>query len=117
MKAFRFEGYSDDTFGEYESTNDDYDNCASGKPIVWQIKAGNEALLVVGQYGMTGNWMIGIANADADDGDDEECKPIPDWGYQIRQGERPYTPALFINAPDNAVLTCVTRELAEAETE
>ena len=29
----RFEGYSDDTFGEYGVTNDDYDNSASGKPI------------------------------------------------------------------------------------
>lgn len=31
MKALRFYGYSDDTFGEYAATNYDVDNCGSGK--------------------------------------------------------------------------------------
>ena len=33
MKTLRFQGYSDDTFGEYGVTNQDVDNCGSCKPI------------------------------------------------------------------------------------
>ncbi len=33
MRKLRFEGYSDDTFGEYGLTGDDVDNCASLEPI------------------------------------------------------------------------------------
>jgi hypothetical protein len=29
MPTLRFEGYSDDTFGEVLHTKDDYDNCGS----------------------------------------------------------------------------------------
>lgn len=31
MPTLRFEGYSDDTFGEVAYFEDDYDNCASGE--------------------------------------------------------------------------------------
>ena len=37
MPILRFEGYSDDTFGEIAHTKDDYDNCASGAPIEYLV--------------------------------------------------------------------------------
>lgn len=37
MPILRFEGYSDDTFGEVAHFKDDYDNCASGKPIEYLV--------------------------------------------------------------------------------
>jgi hypothetical protein len=38
MPTLRFEGYSDDTFGEYAHTNNDYDNCASGESIEFLVE-------------------------------------------------------------------------------
>ena len=74
MPVLKFEGYSDDTFGEYAHTSDDFDNCASGSPIVYKVSANNESLLVVGQHcpDTATGWMIGIARADEDND-----KPIP----------------------------------------
>ena len=64
MKTLRFQGYSDDTFGEYGVTNQDVDNCGSCKPIQCLITAGTASLLVVGHYTAShingGCWVIGI---------------------------------------------------------
>lgn len=40
MKTLKFEGYSDDTFGEYGVTNQDVDNCATMEPIQCVIDCG-----------------------------------------------------------------------------
>jgi hypothetical protein len=53
MKTLRFEGYSDDTFGEYAVTRDDYDNCASGEPVEFLITAPSlpeAGMVVTGQH-------------------------------------------------------------------
>lgn len=102
MKILRFEGYSDDTFGEYGETQKDYDNCASGKPIEFCVLSGGESLAVIGQYGVVrGNWLIGISPT----GDDE---PMPDWLMWYEHGERPYSPCLCIQVGDDFTLDCVT---------
>ena len=107
MKTLHFEGASDDTFGETHEFRDDYDNCASGRPIRYLVSAGSESLLVVGQYcpePATG-WLIGVARADEDDD-----RPLPSWPMRIEHGERPYTPRLVIEAPDGVVIRCLERE-------
>jgi hypothetical protein len=43
MPTLRFEGYSDDTFGEYGHTNDDYDNCASSSTATPPTSAASAA--------------------------------------------------------------------------
>lgn len=101
--TYCFNGYSDDTFGEYGVTNDDYDNCASGKPIRWRLtdEQGN-GLLVIGQYGCNGaDWLIGVEPLD--DG------PLPPWPIRIEQSDVPYSPALIIEAPDRCSLVCLER--------
>ena len=101
----RFEGHSDDTFGEYYSFNDDYDNCASGEPIVFKVASPDgESLLVIGQYcpGKATGWMIGVARVDEDDD-----KPIPNWPMYFELGERPYSPRLVIRAPDGCAMVHV----------
>lgn len=101
MPQFMFHGYSDDTFGEYGVTNDDHDNCASGKPIVYEVTHGSEGLLVIGQYchAEAGGWMVGVApHPTLGDGDG----PIPDWPISITRGPSSYTPSLFIEAPEGA---------------
>lgn len=105
----RFEGYSDDTFGEYAHTKDDFDNCASGDPIEYLVTAPDgSALLVVGQYaaGNASGWIIGVAPHDPS-GDD---KPMPDWPMRFARGDRPYSPALLIEAPDGVNVKCLTRQ-------
>lgn len=103
MKTLRFEGYSDDTFGEYAITRTDHDNCASGERIifrVWSASAGT-GLFVVGQYcpGPCTGWLIGVARAQDDD--DER---VPDWPMRFASGGRSYTPGLLIDAPDDVTV-------------
>jgi hypothetical protein len=50
MKELRFVGYSDDTFSE-DTTRTEHDNCANGEPIIFEVKSGNEGMLVYGIYG------------------------------------------------------------------
>ena len=47
-----FRGYSDDTFGEVNHFDIDYDNCATDKPIEYLVYNDEYALLVTGWYGM-----------------------------------------------------------------
>lgn len=106
MKTLRFEGYSDDTFGEYATANEDYDNCASGEPIVfkvWSISA-NDGLYVVGQYcpGPCTGWLIGVARLN-----DDDDRHMPEWPMRFERSadkNHTYSPALFIDAPDDATV-------------
>lgn len=102
-----FHGNSDDTFGEYVKTNDDYDNCASGERIEWLITAPDgEQMLVVGQYcpGASSGWLVGVARYSEDDESD-----LPAWQVSIEPGERSYSPALFVSAPVGSTIRCLQR--------
>lgn len=110
MKEFVFEGYSDDTFGEL-TTGEDYDNCASGKPIEFLVNepGTDEKLVVVGQYcpGSASGWLIGVSRYSADDNCDDEALPF--WPIRIEPSRNtPYTPSLIIEVPDSAQVVCLT---------
>lgn len=95
------EGSSDDTFGVYGGGLDaDHDNCANGKPIAFRVRAGDESLIVVGQYapGECAGWLIGIAP------DGEDDTPIPQWRMWFERSDRAYSPALVIEAPLGATV-------------
>lgn len=111
MAKLVFQGHSDDTFGEYELTNDDYDCCASGALIVFQVKdADGNGLNVVGQYGgkqwpkdCPGCWFVGIQPMDED-------VAIPNWPMSFELGDNGYSPALTIEAPDGVTVECLNRK-------
>jgi hypothetical protein len=103
MPTLRFEGRSDDTFGEYAVTKEDQDNAASGMPILYRVEADGLALIVSGQYAPegTGGWLIGVASVD----DPDDDVPLPPWPIRIGPGvEQPYTPALYIDVPEGFTL-------------
>jgi hypothetical protein len=116
MKRLRFEGSSDDTFGE-NTTGEDYDNCASMKPIIFKVwsPSTNDGLYVVGQYcpGPLTGWMVGVGRLNEDDD-----KRIPEWPISITPGETspgrfatpPYTSQLTIDAPDDVEVSHVKEE-------
>jgi len=116
MPTLRFEGYSDDTFGEYAHFNDDYDNCASGEPIEYLVLAPAATdgevppgIIVTGQHcpGSSNTWMIGVANYDPD----YEDRDFPRWPMRIEP--QPYAngfqPCLIIEAPDGVTIECLQR--------
>lgn len=99
----KFEGYSDDTFGEYGVTGEDVDNCGSMEPIQCVVDAGVYGrLMVIGQYSKAscnnGCWMIGISKVEEDD-------ELPDWNISLLQGEVEYSPLLELELPDEAAVT------------
>lgn len=96
----KFHGHSDHTFGEYEHFRDDYDNCASGKPIEWRLDAGAEAMVVRGQYVCGGVWMVGVRQVDED-------TPLPTW--PVRMASERYSAVLHIEAPDGVTMRRVRR--------
>lgn len=110
MKTLVFGGSSDDTFGEITPRGDDYDNCASGKPIEWALVSESEGcgLLVVGQYapGRADGWLVGVAPMG-----DDEC--LPPWPMRLRaanpaaHNEAPYSPVLEIDVPDDTTIQCL----------
>lgn len=107
MKTFRFQGHSDDTFGEYAQTDDDYDNCASGQPIQYELKMPDGAgIIVTGLYCNPINkgdgWMIGVNTID-------EKKPIHDWTLELHPSHEGYRNQLTVVAPDDAQLRCLNR--------
>lgn len=112
MPLLRFEGSSDDTFGEIAHTKDDFDNCASGKPIEYLVEhpPTSMALVVTGQFcpGSSGTWMIGVANYDPDSQD----LNFPRWPMRIepQQYRNGFNPSLVIEAPDGVVVTCLNRD-------
>lgn len=105
-KALRFQGGSDDTFGEYGRFGDDFDNCANGKPIVWMVRdAAGAGLLVWGQYAgrdwpddAPGCWMVGIQQLAVDE-------PLPPW--PLTWSAEGYSVVLEIDAPADATLVCL----------
>lgn len=104
MKRLRFEGYSDDTFGEYGVTNIDHDDCATSTHRAFRVSSGTDAVVVVGVHapkGTPGAWMIGI-QMDNQDGDFGGA--LPAWPIRFVRADRPYTPALEIDAPDDVVV-------------
>lgn len=109
-KSLRFEGYSDDTFGEYAETCEDYDNCNNGDPIIFKVwsASANDGLYVVGHYCYPApliGWMIGVGRLNEDD----DCH-IPAWPMRFEHAECPYTPALVIEAPDDVTVEHVDDE-------
>lgn len=67
MKELKFGRYSDDTSGEVTPRGDDYDNCASGRPIRWRVWSPKEdAGVVVGQHCPNGcdGWLVGVSPLD-----------------------------------------------------
>jgi len=115
MPLLRFEGYSDDTFGEYAHSNDDYDNCASGEPIEYLVLGPAvdgqtpSGIVVTGHYypGESYSWMIGVANYDPD----FEDRNLPDWPMRIEPASSTrYNPSLLIEAPEGVTLRCLTRD-------
>lgn len=109
--TLRFEGYSDDTFGEVEHFKDDYDNCASGKPIEYLVedKANDCGIVVTGQHcpGNSGSWLIGVANHDPNHAD---CD-FPRWPMRIepQKYRKGFQPSLVIEAPDEVSIRCLQR--------
>lgn len=104
MKTFKFQGYSDDTFGEYAITNEDYDNCASGKPIQFELKTPDGAGIVItglycNQINKGDGWMIGVNTINED-------KPI-DWEVSMNPSHEGYRNQLIVIAPDDAELVCL----------
>ena len=112
-KTLVFAGYTDDTFGEITPRGDDYDNCASGKPIEWLVESPStgEAVIVFGQHapGHVGGWMVGVGPYDPR----HEDTPIAPWPYRLRAPKAPesaYSPVLEIDAPDDATIRCLQVE-------
>lgn len=96
--TLKFHGQSDDTFGEYGETYQDYDNCASGEPIVCLIDCKKHGrLLVTGQYSPflnSGCWLIGVGKADKTD-------RFPDWDIRLKECEHvSYSMELEIEIPN-----------------
>lgn len=114
MPILKFQGHSDDTFGEYGHFNDDHDNCANGSPIVFKVEvpeanlepdAQREGLFVWGLYGPVkapkstpGCWVIGLQQLDED-------VPLPSWPMRWEISERGYSPVLILDAPEGVTLT------------
>ena len=99
----KFEGYSDDTFGEYGVTGEDVDACGSMEPIQCIVNAGAYGrLMVIGQYSKAscnnGCWMIGISKVEEED-------VLPDWNISLLQGDMEYSPTLELELPDGAAVT------------
>lgn len=99
----KFEGYSDDTFGEYGVTKEDIDTCGIMEPIQCVVDAGiHRRLMVIGQYSKAscgnGCWMIGISKVEEDD-------ELPDWNISFLQGGMEHSPVLELEIPDNINVT------------
>jgi len=115
VKHLRFIGNIDDTFGEYGWSRDEYDNCASGEPIEWEVMdAEGKGVLVIGQYSNANNgaWTIGVTPWH--NHRKKEDPVMPPWAMRFEQpgqGEAPYSPVLVIEAPDDISIRCLQREV------
>lgn len=112
-EPLRFYGNSDDTFGEYGRTKDDYDNCASGKPIEWEVlDAFGNGVLVSGTYSDKDNgaWSISVTPWHGTPTNDDLT--MPEWPMRFEQAtddDCPYSPVLVIEAPENVRIRCRQR--------
>lgn len=113
-KTLRFGGSSDDTFGEITPRGDDYDNCASGEPIEYLVQDARNAdlgVVVIGHYCPGENaagWMVGVAPHDP-----HYIDVAPDWPMRLVLRTDYHGYALEIDAPDDAIVRCLTREANE----
>lgn len=101
MKTLKFEGGSDDTFGEYGVTQDEIDNCSRNLPIQCVVSSKEGSLVVVGHYHIhpaDGCWTIGISLL-------KEGEPLPSWPTRFTMGGCNYSPTLEIDVPDDFKLT------------
>ena len=96
MKTLKFRGYGDDTFGEYNITGTDVDNCASCNPIQCVIMAEGTKLVVIGQYARFRNccWDIGVSLLDEEN--------VPNWNMRISFED--YSTVFEIDVPDDFTL-------------
>jgi len=108
MKTFKFQGYSDDTFGEYEQTDIDYDNCGNGKPIEFELKdKSGKGVRIIGLYGndhinkSRGCWMIAVGAIDED-------MPI-DWKVTITPSYEGYRNQCVVECPDDIELVLLNK--------
>ncbi|MGZ5055350.1 MAG: hypothetical protein ACXWAT_10475 [Methylobacter sp.] len=113
MPTLRFEGHSDDTFGEVDHFQDDYDNCASGKPISYKVTAKDDdgvqqSIIVTGQHGLnSAGWAITVENFDPKYVDVD----FPRWPMRIepQKFRNGYQPSLVIEAPEGVTIKCLQR--------
>lgn len=104
VKRYIFEGYSDDTFGEYGITNIDHDDCGNSTLREFTVtRPSGEGVSITGVYGDNGMWNIGMALIDAE-------KPLnADWYIYFEPNEEAaYRNRLVVVAPDDAKLKCLT---------
>jgi hypothetical protein len=108
MPILHFEGHSDDTFGETNHFRDDYDNCASGKPIEFVLQHGDDGIVVVGQHCPmnAGSWLIGVSPYDPE-GNDKQIPAWPIWFERSDDGMP--SPRLVIDAPQGVIIRCLNR--------
>ena len=96
-------------------TKDDYNNCASGRPIEYLVTdpATGLGVVVTVQHcpGNSGSWLIGVANHDPDYSD----RDFPRWPMRIeaQNYRNGFQPALVIEAPEGVKLTCLQRDASE----
>lgn len=104
-KKYIFEGYSDDTFGEYGITDIDHDDGAERSTRAFVVSRPNgEGVLITGQYNRAGVWHIGMSLLD-------EHKPLNKDEWQIcfePNEEAAYRNRLVVNAPDDAEVKFIT---------
>ena len=96
IKTLRFEGSSDDTFGEYGVTYDDVDNCGSKEPIHCIVKSSKGRLIVTGVYKhpLDACWTVGVSQY-------AEDEKIPKWNFRYKTAENGYSPILEVDVPDD----------------
>ena len=104
-KKYIFEGYSDDTFGEYGISNIDHDDSGAGSIRGFIVsRPGGEGVLITGQYNRAGMWHIGMSLLNED-------KPLnkDEWQIYFEPNEAAaYRNRLVVNAPDDAGLQRIT---------
>lgn len=101
MKTYIFEGYSDDTFGEYNETSIDYDNCGSGSPIRYKLEDGNEnGVIIQGQYSPENlcGWMIGVGNIG------KHKDSLDGWEFSLNPFYEGYRNQLTVTCPEDVKL-------------
>jgi hypothetical protein len=105
----QFEGYGDDTFCE-RTRKLSFDNAATGRPIVFEVKAPDgDGMRVWGLYSPkdepepVGVWTIGFQPLD-------EGVPIPEWPFWwdgvTRDGE---SARFVVDAPEGVTVRCLNK--------
>ena len=99
-KKYIFEGYSDDTFGEYGISNIDHDDSGAGSIRAFIVsRPGGEGVLITGQYRENGCWHIGVSLLD-------ESRPLvlaDGWKFSLLPTS--YNNELLVYAPADAEVT------------